>query len=72
MAKLLTNMCSRDMWHLICFIGGLNCASFEAGIIEAVLNGCNFVSILHFYTMLGILYLFYLLLERIKFKEKQI
>ena len=30
----------------ICFlyVGSLNCASFVAGIIEAVLNGCNFVS----------------------------
>ena len=27
------------------FAGSLNCSAFVAGIIEAVLNGCNFVSI---------------------------
>ena len=26
------------------FSGSLNCAAFMAGIVEAVLNGCNFVS----------------------------
>lgn len=29
---------------LITYSGTLNCASYVAGIIEAVLNGCNFVS----------------------------
>ena len=30
-------------WILIIFeTGSLNCAAFEAGIIEAVLDGCNF------------------------------
>ena len=29
------------------FTGTLNCAAFTAGIIEAVLNGANFVSYMH-------------------------
>ena len=35
---------SRNQWVLFHSTGSLNCAAFTAGIVEAVLNGANFVS----------------------------
>ena len=38
------NIVHKPLNMLLIFAGNLNCAAFVAGIIEAVLNGCNFVS----------------------------
>jgi hypothetical protein len=43
---MFTDACITILENIIFVSGSLNCAAFTAGIIEAVLNGANFVSTL--------------------------
>ena len=40
--KVFRNETTCVIMDNITILGSLNCAAFEAGIIEAVLDGCNF------------------------------